>query len=111
MDEVKLFDDNVNALSLFRDNHIGVVIQMYRYSKKISGYADDGREILSSNKHAIKTIQVAASGINSTKFKIDVQEAIAKMYQELQTIQVKDQMISGVLNDYKSQNKIKTPNK
>ena len=104
MKEIKLFDDNVNALSMFRDNHLGVVVQLYRYSTGLVS-SPDGVLVEKRSKIAIKVFNVHVLDANNNLkkadiFKQDVRHAVDLGYKELQKIQSQDHMIEGVLTDY-----------
>ena len=108
MKETKLYDDDIIAISLFKDNHHGVVVQMYRYTEQMIPN-DKGGMQTKRNKSPLFTENVGLTKDKVLKsadaFKADVQLAIDKMYKEHQKIQTQDNTIDGVLNDYRSQNR------
>ncbi len=106
MIEIKLHDDAETKLSLFKDNHNGVVVQLYRAVEK---------RMVSGNERSLHLLwqqEVAALNDrselkNPESFKAEVQVAIDNGNRELAKIQKYDNLIDGVLNDYGSQNRSK----
>lgn len=104
MTEVKIYDDDTLAISLFKDAHLGVVVQMYRYMEQM---IPNGNEMQTRRtKSPLFTSKVSVHQNNklkpATAFKLDVKAALDDMYRKLQEIQNQDNIIDGVLNDYKS---------
>ena len=104
MQEVKLHDSQELKLSLFRDNHTGVVVQLYRSVETLeTSNAKATRKL-----HAVWTRQVSVTSEdgsmkNPNAFKDEVQQAIDLGNKELAKMQKYDHLIDGVLNDYGSQ--------
>ena len=105
MNQVILFEDENNKLAMFKDNHIGMVIQLYRYTN-----GQDAKGEATRNTTALWTAKVSVrqedgSIKKADSFKADVQRAIAEGNIQLGAVQKYDIIIDGVYNDYRSQAK------